>query len=368
MTDQASWPRPRLEPELAEALANRWHDLTEEDIAAYAEYEAACTRWELIRDYSGMIDLSELMEGESKRPAILVKDRLPAGQLVTTFSPYGQGKTFEAQANAVAVIRSGRNVVWVDWEMNARGIADRFKAFGLTPEEVREHLTYLQHPRFDGDPAMHALWRSIISKHEPALAVFDAQTAAFSVAGIDDYRGIEVGRWIGWYVEPVLEIGGTVEALDHVPWTGGRPIGTVHKANQSRTMWEVECVEPFSRDHVGLLKMTLRKNTFDAELPKEQMYELGGDGAGGFVFRPTDRLVPNSKAAKAVGAQHEQNLVYAAVPHDEADARSGNQISSSSGVSRTKTATHLGNLVQMGLIVTKDGPNRSTLHWRASSV
>jgi AAA domain-containing protein len=368
VTDQASWPRPRLEPDLADAIADIGRDLSQEEIAAYTEYEKALERWELVREYSGMIDLAELMEGESERPEMLVKDRLPVGQQVTLFGPYGQGKTWVALADAAEVIRSGRNVLWGDLEMGRRGTADRFKAIGLTPQEVREHLTYLEHPRLDGDPAMRALWQSVIDKHQPALVIIDAQTEAMAVAGLDDYRGIDVATWYGWYVAPVLEMSGTVELLDHVPHTGGRPIGAVHKANQARTMFEITTVQPFDRDHLGLLRMVRTKNSFDAPIPEEQLYELGGDGVGGFVFRATDRLVPDSKAAKAVGAQHEQNRVWAVVPADEADALSGNQVAQKTGLTRNKALKHLGDLVQMEWILTKDGPNRSVLHWRAPSV
>ncbi|HLY48635.1 MAG TPA: hypothetical protein VKR21_05510, partial [Solirubrobacteraceae bacterium] len=78
-------------------------------------------------------------------------------------------------------------------------------------------------------------------------------------------------------------------------------------------------------------------------------------------------LAPSAKDTRAIAGQLEQNLVFAAVPADEDKARSGNQVAQSCGLTRNKALKHLGDLVQLKMVLTKDGPSRSTLHWRAPS-
>jgi hypothetical protein len=42
-----------------------------------------------------------------------------------------------------ALIRAEKRVAWVDLEMGRESIAERLLAFGLRPDEVSAHLSYL---------------------------------------------------------------------------------------------------------------------------------------------------------------------------------------------------------------------------------
>jgi hypothetical protein len=190
----------------------------------------------------------------------------------------------------VQVTKNGGHVVWVNLEMGRDRTAERLKTLGLTPDEARDRLTYLESPMMPGerdDTGWRPFWSMVMQRNKPALVVIDAVTEALSVAGLDDYRGIDVARWHAWYATPALREDAAVVYIDHTPHGGARTIGSVHKENQAKVVLVVTCPKPFGRDRLGEIKIKCTKNTHAAAIPDEQRYQIGTSALGGqFVFEP----------------------------------------------------------------------------------
>lgn len=371
-TDPEPEFRPLDEPEIPVDLTDPFRELDDEQIAALEEWQARHDKWEALRDRTGIIDLGPIMRGGAELPSMLVEDMLAEGVAHLTFGQYENAKSWVRAWNAATLIREEKNVLWLDMEMGRRQTANRLLALGLTAEQVHDHFTYLEFPMLDESSGMRAVLGRIYRDHDLSYGVLDAQTEAMAVAGLDDYRGGDLARWFSWYVSPALAEGITFDIIDHTGHSeSGRAIGGKHKANQAKVMILVETVEAFDRHTLGLVKLTRTKNALDAAIPETLMLEMGGDGAGGFICRPTDRIVPPTERAGRAAAQNQdvQNAVRAVVPADESEAQTENWIvahAEGAAIGHPSIARNqLKLLVESGDVLKRPGPNRSELHWLA---
>ena len=270
---------------LREPRAPKWagtgdadYEPTEDDLNAYSEYERAYRVWEELVAHAHVVDLAPLIAGEFTPPEMLTP-RIVAGTTTTVAGQRAKGKTWMVGHDAVQIMKGGGNVVWVDLEMGRVRTAERFKTLGLTPADS-EHLTYFESPMMPGAndaDGWRPFWAGMMQNRKPALVVIDAVTEALSVAGLDDYRGIDVARWHSWYASPALLEDAAVVYIDHTPQGGSRTIGSVHKENQAKVVLVVSCPTRFDREHVGVIEVRCTKNTHAAEIADRQRYRIGHD-------------------------------------------------------------------------------------------
>jgi AAA domain-containing protein len=274
--------------------------------AAYAERDAE-RRWieppptleqrlykpdATVRSRLNVVDLGELMRKGPTRPRVLVPDRIVAGVHHSFFGPPECAKTWILGDCIGALIKEGKNVVWVDWEMGGEAVAQRLLDLGADPEDVSKHLTYLDAPDKDGTSASRSDWAELMDEVRPVLVVWDSFTEALSAAGLDDNKATDIGRWQGWYLDAARKVGAATVTLDHTGHAdAGRARGSGHKRAAAKVEWEIKKLRKFDNDSVGLVEMTLRKNSLSADLPKSQLIEIGAED-GQFILRPTNVAPP----------------------------------------------------------------------------
>lgn len=362
------------EGELREPRAPDWgrdgsHVPTADDIREWEEYQRAYRAWEQLVDFTRVIDLSGLIDGEFKPPEMLTEGRIVAGATTVVAGLRANGKSYVVAHDAVQVMKAGHNVVWVDLEMGRVRSAERFKQLGLTSGEAHARLTYMESPRLVDDADMRAYWAGLMQRHEPALVVVDAVTEALSVAGLDDYRGGEVAKWHTWYATPALLQDAAVVYIDHVPHEKKRAIGAVHKENQAKVVLIVEQTKPFDREHVGEVLVTCTKNSYAAAIPDKQRYRIGQDPlAGRFVFEPVEARAMDhgegpGERLDAVGKA--KNAIVARLHGlTEADGLTVTELRALVAMKNSTVAEALDELVNNGL-VSNGKQGRSVLYWEA---
>jgi hypothetical protein len=291
----AEWARATREGIDLDTLTQEKRDALYAYFQEYQDYE------EKLHDVIGLIDLAAAWDEDTK--VEMLTSRRIRNEFHDDFGASGAGKTWVALADTVEVVEQGLDVIWVDQEMEQRRIKERLKVLGFTPEQVRNHFTYLQYPSFmDGSPKSRAIWSAILAECGCDLVVFDSLTPCFGLADVNENRGDEVSRWQQAYVAPVLRAGGSVLALDHTGWAeGGRPAGSRQKVARTRLEYGVKLHEGFGRDKLGEISLTVTKNSADAPVARigePVHYRIGGDGEGGFVLEPGASASTLAKASE----------------------------------------------------------------------
>ena len=75
--------------------------------------------------------------------------------------------------------------------------------------------------------------------------------------------------------------------------------GSGHKGAAAKVELQVKRQSPIKRDAIGRVKVTVTKNTVSAPIESEQIFKMGGDGAGQFEF---ERLPTAAEAPTETGA------------------------------------------------------------------
>jgi hypothetical protein len=361
-----------IDDALREPRAPKWaadidHDPNREDIAAWEQYERDYRDWETLVAAARVVDLSKLIGGEFEPPPMLTP-RIVAGTTTVVAGERAKGKTWVAAHDAVQVIKAGGSVVWVDLEMGRVRSAERFKILGLTPDEARERLTYFESPMMPGEKdenSWRAFWALVMQTRTPALVVIDAVTEALSIAGLDDWRGIDVARWHAWYANPALLEGAAVVYIDHTPHEKKRAIGSQHKESQAKVVLVVSCPRPFDRTHVGEIKIECTKNTHAAEIPDVQRYRIGQEPLGGrFVFEAVaSRTDDGAGDAREDGIAKAKNAIVARMTgRTETDGLTTGELKQLVGMKAATVVAALAELRELDLInASKHG--RSIVYW-----
>jgi AAA domain len=244
------------------------------------------------REKLSLVDVGEVMR-DGVPPVTLLVEGLPLvidGAHTEFFGEKANGKTFLLLWTAARLILEGRHVVWVDKEMGVAEFARRFDSMGVPSERVSEFFHYLDHPTFAGDSDSQNYWAALLDVFKPALIVFDARTEFLASIGANENIGTDAAKWDAMYLGPARRRDIATAMIDHVGHAEKeRQRGTGHKGNAAKVELLVECVKRFDKHTVGRMKVTLKKNSYDAPIPDVQHFELGGeatDTGWGFVLRP----------------------------------------------------------------------------------
>jgi len=287
------------------------HELDDDEQAEWDEYCTRADEAERRRTILGIVDLGEVVENGSPEVEML-SSRLVAAEYQSWYGPKESTKTFVILVDAWFQMLDGECVVWVDKEMGKRNLSERFvvvgRMTGHSREEVAEvlraNLSYREYPLMDCSKESVNLWGLSLKLRDPVLVVVDAQTEVLADAGLNENLATDVERWLAAYVTPARRMGVAVVMLDHVgndPQKRSR--GSGHKGAAAKVELEFESLVKPKKDRIGQTRITVRKNTVDAPLlngQDSQVYDIGGDGKGGFVFQETVPTAPkpNSKEAE----------------------------------------------------------------------
>jgi archaellum biogenesis ATPase FlaH len=329
--------------------------LSEAEQAEWDGYQKRHTEAQARRDAIGLVDLGEIMEGGDTESDMLVEGLLVEGMHHLVYGKKESGKTWLLLACVKQLIDRGETVVWVDEEMGRRDFADRLYWMGLTPDDVSEHFVYLEFPVLNGSNESRALWAALLELKKPSLIVIDAQTEVLATADLNENSGTDVAKWLMWYLAPARRLGAATAVIDH---TGheeqGRARGSGHKGAQSKVELSITKPTPFSKDSLGVIKVTEEKNTPSAAIPKTQFFELGAeataDGSYTFVFRPTS---PVEKRANAKELERRQKII--AVVEGAKEPPSKTRIHDKVGGNKQSVLNAIDTLVDEGELVGQEG-------------
>ena len=99
-------------------------------------------------------------------------------------------KSWAAQLATVQVVRAGKNVLYIDYEDDERGVVSRLMAMGLEPHQILEHLTYIRpdeplRTKNDELTVGGNDFCDVLESRAFALAIIDGLTEAMTTEGLD---------------------------------------------------------------------------------------------------------------------------------------------------------------------------------------
>lgn len=183
----------------------------------------------------------------------------------------GSCKSWLAQYEAVRIANAGDHVAYVDYESTYRSVMRRMVTLGLRPDS-RARIHY---PKSLGrltreDVAMLA---DYCRRLEIDLIVIDGVAEALAAHGLTEDKAGEYAQWHAEVARSLARAAAScVLLLDHVPKPAqGRaqrgaepdlyPRGSGHKlAAIDGAAYVLSMVEPLSRDHLGVVELTIAKD------------------------------------------------------------------------------------------------------------
>jgi hypothetical protein len=268
----------------------------QEEYLAWLDAEFGLELWS--RAENGLhapTDITPFLTGDAEPPAMLIRTWLVRGVLHLLYSDAEAGKTWVALQLALDVMCAGNRVVWVDEELGPRDLAGRLQALGATPEDVRRKFVYLDFPGWlmtQRDPSSwNEMLRTLAADTEVplGLVVIDTVTDALANADVNENAGDEVTRWIKAFPERATDLGVTTLLLDHTGKDGKvskHAVGSRAKRSKAKVQYGLTAKRSYDRTRLGVVRVTLTKNTLGAEIPRERELTMGGEGTGEFIIRP----------------------------------------------------------------------------------
>ena len=200
-------------------------------------------------------------------PTVLeVNDSLPLfypKRINSLFGESGGGKSWIALAAVAEVVRKGQRALFIDYEDDPGGIAERLVLLDLTDEEVA--LVDYRNPTTGIGMGIEQLEREA-EANTYALIVIDSTGEAMAAGGIDSNADADVARWFAVVKHLARLPGGpAVIVLDHVPKAADAPsnfaIGSQRKrAAVTGAAYRVDTLKEPAKGRDGRLKLTVAKD------------------------------------------------------------------------------------------------------------
>ncbi|MFC7489452.1 MULTISPECIES: bifunctional DNA primase/polymerase [unclassified Knoellia] len=158
---------------------------------------------------------------------------LYAGQVHTFFGEPESGKSLLLQWACVEAIKAGVDVLYVDFESDARSVLRRLVALGAKRKWLGKHLMYVRPDADVRAPIDASAWSGLLSQSF-GLAVIDGVTEALDLFGYQSTDNDNVARWMREVPRRLADqTGAAVALIDHVTKSsegrGRFPIGAQAK-------------------------------------------------------------------------------------------------------------------------------------------
>jgi hypothetical protein len=247
-------------------------------------------------------------------PDQLVRDVLYEQRLHSVNSEPGDGKTLFALWASLGVMRQDRPVLYLDAENGVALIAERLEDMGADPAELDRLLHYYPSPEITPHAGSRAALQATAEDIKPTLVVFDAWPDFLALAGLNENDAGDVTRWTLDVAQPLKEAGCAVLLLDHLTKSaegrGRYARGSGAKLAKMDVAWSLSQTQPFDRERVGEITLTLRKDR-EAYLPAKQKFEAGGSLAdGGLLFRRADGVIEEPNLTNGLTDKQHQALAF----------------------------------------------------------
>jgi hypothetical protein len=189
------------------------------------------------------VDLTSALKGDDVEPPSFLKrsDGLCLLYACRVHAFQGESESLKSWAALLAcrqVIEKGGNVLYIDFEDDARGVVGRLRALALSPDEILGHFVYIRpdeplQTRNDVATAGSEDLMHVLADRSFALAVVDGVTEAMTTEGLDLISNADVATWMRRLPRHLARTGAAVVVIDHLPKDrtnqGRYSIGAQHK-------------------------------------------------------------------------------------------------------------------------------------------
>jgi hypothetical protein len=272
---------------------------TQQVIRALPEYDRML--WQEVARSQAKQDAAKILQSEFKGwtsvaalpdppdPVLLVvtgKDNantsaVSAKTITVLSGKRASGKTWVTTVWAAQIIRAGGHVMWIDFERQPYGLAQKIRQLGIPAHLADNYLHY--------------------ASELPAAEKLKADVASYSFGGkhvllvIDAFRGLQntvapgssandgdaVEQVYLEYLNPCTEAGATVVLLDHIAKTGdGSTFGSERKESAADYVIKVEQTQPFTKKKPGFSSLTCAKDRYGVIAAGEMVGYLWVPGDG----------------------------------------------------------------------------------------
>jgi hypothetical protein len=230
-------------------------------IAAEAGSDPPGTTW-------APVDLGPILAGErtEPEPSMLMRTDgrclLYPGRAHALHAEPEALKTWLALRACAEQLDLNRPVLYLDFEDSAASIVQRLLNLEVTESAIASSLVYIRPDEPLANGAIRDLEQAL--KREPALAVIDGVTEAFSRQGLNPLDNGDVAKWLGVLPRRLTSTGTAVLLLDHVVKDrenrGRYAIGAQHKLAGVDVALSMRVLEPFARGREGLVSIKVEKD------------------------------------------------------------------------------------------------------------
>lgn len=181
----------------------------------------------------------------------------------TIFGESGDGKSFVGQEVGRQELAAGHHVLWVDFEDDEVGTANRLLELGAQPKAFLEFFHYFSPVERFGAPAQHYIG-DIVARLSPSLVVIDSAGESMGIDGTKPNDDDSVARWMRTLPRFIAKLGPAVVVIDHTTksregglWAAG---SQRKRAAISGSAYLVNMVHEFGRGRLGRSKLTTAKD------------------------------------------------------------------------------------------------------------
>lgn len=217
-------------------------------------------------------DLKGVLAGdiEEEQPTHLVRaDGHPAfypARVNGLIGPSESGKTWVAFHAVEQAVTGGGRATIIDLEDNETGAVARLLALGLTPEQIDNHVAYI-----NPDEPFHPVLPTGVDLNEhlttwaPELVILDGFNAAMTLQGLDLKDNKDATVFMQTVLKPIAKAGPTVIYIDHTPkdkehGTNGGIGAQAKRAMTTGCTLAVEPIKPFGKGQNGRLRLHVDKD------------------------------------------------------------------------------------------------------------
>lgn len=225
------------------------------------------------------VDLTDALAGADIEPPVMCErsDGLKlvyAGRVHWFQGEPESLKSWAAQIIAAEQLQANRNVLYIDFEDDDRGIVARLKALSVPNEAIANHLCYIRpdEPLKDRFGTITLAWDDFAQAIDRnyTLCIIDGVTEAMTTEGLDPNKNVDAATWMRLLPKRLTTDNCAVIVVDHVVKdrdTQGRyAIGAQHKlAGVTGATYRFTVMRPFARawgaDPVeGVVAVTVEKD------------------------------------------------------------------------------------------------------------
>jgi hypothetical protein len=185
-------------------------------------------------------------------------------------------KSWEEAVVCLEAIRGGRNVIWVDFEMNAPIMLDRLRSLGATDEEIAR-FAYVRPSDPLTDEATRARVEALVEQLDPAAVVIDAMAGVLALHGLSAKSDDDIERLYSLILRPFRRPSTALRIIDHVvkdrESRGRWPTGSQRKLGGADVGLTLELIKPFSRGGTGKARIRVTKDRLGG-MPRPYAAEL----------------------------------------------------------------------------------------------